>query len=256
MLNTDTYAYASRLKAVDPMQKFIFAFLTLGVCLWADQLLVSIAVIIIMSGVAIGLGGVPLSVWLKFMFVPITFLIIGIFTIAINISQESNNYIFAFPVAGFWVGISEVGIYQGINLFFRVLGSVSCLYFLSLSTPMVDLLSVLRKLRLPKLVVEMMGLIYRFIFVLLETSATMFIAQNSRLGYVNLASGYRSMGSLASALFIRAYKRSNDLYTSLEARGYNGELKVLEESCEDKKTMVVMAVGVNGVLIALSLLTK
>lgn len=255
MLNTDTYAYASRLKATDPMQKFIFAFLTLGVCLWADQLLVSLAVILMMSGVALWFGGTPLSVWLKLMIVPISFLLIGIFTIAINISYESQGFIFAFPVAGFWVGISEIGIYQGINLFFRVLGSVSCLYFLSLSTPMVDLLSVLRKLRLPKLIVEMMGLIYRFIFVLLETAVTMLIAQNSRLGYVNLVSGYRSMGSLASALFIRAYKRSNELYTALEARGYDGELKVLEEAYEDNKFMVIFAVGINGILIALSLLT-
>lgn len=53
MLNTDTYAYASRLKAIDPMQKFIFAFLTLGVCLWADQMVVSIAVIVLMSGATI-----------------------------------------------------------------------------------------------------------------------------------------------------------------------------------------------------------
>ncbi|HHY27862.1 MAG TPA: cobalt ECF transporter T component CbiQ [Desulfitobacterium dehalogenans] len=256
MLNTDTYAYASRLKAIDPMQKFIFAFLTLGVCLWADQMVVSIAVIVLMSGATIVFGGAPFSVWLKLMIVPLSFLVIGIITIAINISRDVHSFLWAHSIAGYWVGISESGIREGINLFFRVLGSVSCLYFLSLSTPMVDLLSVLRRLRLPKLMVEMMGLIYRFIFVLLETAATMLIAQNSRLGYINLRSGYRSMGSMVSVLFIRAYKRSNELYTSLEARGYDGEIKVLEETYENNKNLVFLAALINGVLIFLALFLK
>lgn len=256
MLNTDTYAYASRLKTIDPMQKFIVAFLTLGVCLWADQLFVSIAVIVFMSGVAIFFGGAPLSVWLKLMIIPMSFLMIGIFTIAVNISRDVYSFLWAYSIAGYWVGISENGIREGVNLFFRVLGSVSCLYFLSLSTPMVDLLSVLRRLRLPKLMVEMMGLIYRFIFVLLETAGTMLTAQNSRLGYVNLKTGYRSMGSLVSVLFIRAYKRSNELYTSLEARGYDGEIKVLEESYENNRNLVLLAVVINGAFVFLTLFLK
>lgn len=117
-------------------------------------------------------------------------------------------------------------------------------------------MSVLRRLRLPKLMVEMMGLIYRFIFVLLETAATMLIAQNSRLGYINLRTGYRSMGSMVSVLFIRAYKRSNELYTSLEARGYDGEIKVLEETYENNKKLVFLAALINGVLIFLALFLK
>lgn len=121
---------------------------------------------------------------------------------------------------------------------------------------MVDLFSVLRKLRLPKLMIEMMDLIYRFIFVLLETAGTMYTAQNSRLGYVNLVSGYRSMGSLVSALFIRSYKRSNELYTSLEARGYDGELRVLEEKYVGNKSLLYMAVGINGLLILLASVLK
>ncbi|AGA69245.1 cobalt ABC transporter, permease protein CbiQ [Desulfitobacterium dichloroeliminans LMG P-21439] len=256
MLNTDTYAYASQLKVIEPMQKFIFAILTMGVCLWADNRLISIAVIIIMSSIVILRGGTPLPYFLKLISIPMAFLIISAFTIAIGFSIDQQNFILAIPVANFWLGITQSGLQQSINLFFRVLGSVSCLYFLALSTPMVDLFSVLRKLRLPKLMIEMMELIYRFIFVLLETAGTMYTAQNSRLGYVNLVSGYRSMGSLVSALFIRSYKRSNELYTSLEARGYDGELRVLEEKYVGNKSLLYMAVGINGLLILLASVLK
>ena len=77
--------------------------------------------------------------------------------------------------------------------------------------------------------VELMGLVYRFIFVLMDIADAMYTAQSSRLGYTNVASGYRSLSGIASSLFIRSYKRAHDLYSALEARGYDGEINVLEQ---------------------------
>lgn len=256
MINIDTYAYASRLKSIDPLQKFVFALLTLGVCLWADTLVISIAVIFIMGWMTIRSGGTPLSLFVKLLFVPMAFLVIGVLTIAINFSSNPQGFLFSMPIAGLWIGVSKVGTYEAGRLFFRVLGSVSCLYFLSLNTPMVDLLAVLRRLKVPKLMVEMMGLVYRFIFILLDTADIMFIAQNSRLGYRNLSTGYRSLGALASTLFIRAYKRSNDLFTSLEARGYDGDLNVFEEPFENSRKLYGVAVIINTLLVFVTLSLK
>ena len=47
---------------------------------------------------------------------------------------------------------------------------------------MTDILEVLRKMRLPALLIELMMLIYRFIFLLLETASAIMTAQESRLG--------------------------------------------------------------------------
>jgi cobalt/nickel transport system permease protein len=256
MINIDTFAYASRLNRIDPLQKFVFALLTLGVCLWADTLVVSIPVIFIMGWITIRSGGTPFSLFVKLLFVPMAFLVIGIFTIAINISSNPQSFLFSIPIAGVWIGVSKVGMYEAVRLFFRVLGSVSCLYFLSLSTPMVDLMTVLRKLKVPKLMVEMMSLVYRFIFILLDTADTMLIAQNSRLGYRSLSTGYHSLGTLASTLFIRSYKRSNDLFIALESRGYDGDLNMLEESFEKSRSIYFLAVVINIVLILIALSVK
>lgn len=256
MINIDTYAYASRLKTIDPMQKFVFALLTLCVCLWANTLVISSAVIFIMGWMTIRSGGTPLLFFLRLLLVPMAFLVIGVLTIAINFSSIPQDYLFSMPVAGLWIGVSKVGMYEAGRLFFRVLGSVSCLYFLSLSTPMVDLLAVLRRLKVPKLMVEMMGLVYRFIFILLDTADTMLIAQNSRLGYRSLSTGYRSLGTLTSTLFIRAYKRSNDLFTSLETRGYDGDLNVLEAPFDKSRKIYSSAVIINTLLVFVALSLK
>ena len=256
MISIDKYAYSSKLKHTDPMQKLVFALLTLAVCIWADRNIISIAVIFIMGSMTVLRGGTSFRFFIKLLLVPMFFLLIGVFTIAVNASEKPELLLAAIPVAGTWIGFSRMGLQDALQLFLKASGAVSCLYFLSLSTPMVDLLTVLRRLRLPKLLIELMGLVYRFIFVLLETADTMITAQDSRLGYSNLSSAYRSLAALASTLFIRAYKRSDDLYTALEARGYDGELNVLEESFETHWTKYIPPVTVNLFLILSALFLK
>jgi cobalt/nickel transport system permease protein len=99
--------------------------------------------------------------------------------------------------------------------------------FLALTTPLVDLVDLLRRLRCPLLLIDLMTLIYRYVFVLLESLDQMYTAQSSRLGYVNFRRGITSAGLLGSQLFIDAYRRSQRLQVALESRGYSGELKVL-----------------------------
>ncbi len=256
MIFIDKFAYKSRLKGIDPVQKLVFVLLTLAVCLWADNGAISVLVLFIMGVGIVFRGGTPFGFFIKMMLMPMTFLAIGLLTIVVNISQDPDVFLTSLPIANTRLGITYEGVHDAFGMFLKALGSVSCLYFLSLTTPMVDLLAVLRKLKVPKLLVELMGLVYRFIFVLLETADLIFTAQNSRLGYSNIRSGYRSLGALASSLFIRAYKRSDELYTALEARGYDGELKVLMEPYESHWAGYALAVAVNVLLITIALILK
>jgi cobalt/nickel transport system permease protein len=256
MLNIDKYAYSSALKKKDPMEKLTFALTTLGVCLWASSIPISVTILIIMTIATVKKGQIPFKFYLKLMLIPISFLIVGVVTIAFEISVSRESFISELFIFDRYIGLSKTGLVTATVIFFKALGSVACLYYLSLNTPMVALLSALRKMRCPKLIVELMSLIYRFIFVLMETAETMFIAQTSRLGYARLSSGYRSMGMLLSTLFIRAYKKSDELYTSLEARGYEGELNVLEESYERSFRSYLNIAGINVFLIIGTLLIR
>jgi cobalt/nickel transport system permease protein len=233
MINIDKYAYDSKLKNVNPIRKLLFALLACGVCIWANFMVISVFIAFIMIWVICKKGETPLEFIFKLMFVPGIFLTIGVFTIAIEITRSENLshdiFVLSGSLAGLHIGVTHEGIWNAVNLFFKTLATVSCLYFLSLSTPMTELMAVLKRLRVPKLMIELMGLIYRFIFVLLETAENIFISQRARLGYESFSSGFRSIKVLSSSLFIRAYKRSDEIYHSLEARGYDGDLNFLEE---------------------------
>jgi ABC-type cobalt transport system, permease component CbiQ and related transporters len=92
------------------------------------------------------------------------------------------------------------------------------------------MIALLRKIKVPALFMELMGLVYRFIFVMAETAEKIYTSQSSRLGYVNLNRGYHSLGQLVSNLFIKSYHRSKMLFIALTSRCYTGEIAVLEKS--------------------------
>lgn len=256
MILIDRYAYSSKLKQTAPLLKLLFALITQGICLWADNIIISIMIILMMGAITVIRGRTPLSTFIKMLLIPIAFIAVSVFTIAVSMSEQASGFLFAAPILGKWVGVSYVGIQHGLQLFLKAFGAMSCLVFLSLSTPMVDLLVAFRQLGLPKFLIEIMGLVYRFIFVLLDTSNQIFVAQSCRLGYSGLRNGYRSLGTMASMVFIRAYKRSDDLYTALEARGYDGELKILEEPYHTHWSGYVFAASTNILLVISAIILK
>ena len=80
------------------------------------------------------------------------------------------------------------------------------LYFLALTTPMTEIITVLHKLKVPVIITELMVLIYRFIFVFMETATTIRRAQLSRSGYVSMKSSFRSLSRLSSALLGEVFR--------------------------------------------------
>ena len=150
------------------------------------------------------------------------------------------------------MGCTYFSILTAARLFFKSLASVSCLYFLTLTTPIFEILSVLKKLKVPKLFVELMGLIYRFIFVLLDTANMIYISQNSRLGYSTLKTGFNSLGKLIANLFISSYKRSQDIYTAMESRCYDGDINLLENNYTYSYKNISLIIVVEIVLIIMN----
>ena len=113
---------------------------------------------------------------------------------------------------------------------------------LALTVPMGEILSLMRRCRVPSVLTELIALMYRLLFVFDRTLHAMIRAQGCRLGYRNLRTSYRSLGAALAALFIHSVDRAHRLERGLAARGYQGQLHVL--SCRH-------AVSVRAVLAAL-----
>ena len=126
-------------------------------------------------------------------------------------------------------GITYTGhsLFYALRLVLVSLAAVSCLYFLTLTTPTLDMLGLLKKIRCPWIVIELMVLIYRFIFVLLDIAFAITTAQNCRLGNRNVRTGLRSMGQMLARVLILAMHKTTVLFDAMEARCYDGKMQVI-----------------------------
>jgi cobalt/nickel transport system permease protein len=239
----DAYAYANKLRWSHPAEKILFALLTIGVVLVAGSPIVAALAFLLAALAATRLAAISLPAYWYFVRLPLGFIVISVLTMAVTtVPLDGTGAIVSAPVGPWRIGVLPESLVQTVRLFSVSLASVGSTLFLALTTPMVDLTDQLRRWRVPALFVELMTLVYRFIFVLIETAQAMHIAQESRMGYSTAARSLRSVGMLVSNLYLRSNARATALFTALTARGYTGDLTVLrEEPCWSRRNLLLIA---------------
>ena len=181
-MGTDRYAYSSRLRRMNPAAKAILSLLALTLCLILGGIAPGVYTLLFMGCLTVLWGKIPFRVFLRFLLVPLTFLILGCLTIGIGLHPADTPVVAAIPVGGKLLGFTQGSILQMLSICSKSMGVMGAVYFLTLTTPMTDLTQGLTRLHIPGLLMELMELIYRFIFVLWETAGQIRNAQESRLG--------------------------------------------------------------------------
>lgn len=255
MFNIDQFAYSNRLRSSHPGEKFAFSIVSMIICIAFNSLITSLAAILIMAGAIVFMAGIPWRFYLRLMSLPLAFLLVGVFTVAISFTRTPDIAMHGFTLMGVTIGFTPRDLNTAAGLFFKSLGAVSCLYFLSLTTPMVEIISILRKMRFPSLFIELMEITYRFIFVMSETACKIYRAQSSRWGYSGFRASCQSLGQLTASLFIKSYHRSQECFNSLMSRCYNGELNVIETQYRISKRNIIMIAAMDSALLILALHT-
>lgn len=229
MMIIDKLAYSSGLRCKSPYLKAALAVGTLCICVAARSFVVSFIVLAAMGCLTVFTSRTSLSHYIKLMAAPLVFLAIGTIAIAINFTDAPMD-LFSVAVGGHYLAVSYHSALYALQLIVISLASVSCLYFLTLTTPMLDLIAVLRSLGCPWIIVELMMMIYRYIFVLLDMASAIMTAQNCRLGNRTAKSAVRGMGLMLSVVLMRALNRASLLYDAMESRCYDGEIRVISQS--------------------------
>lgn len=249
----DHYAYLSRMRSWNPQFKAAVAIVSLLFCIGADHEMVSGLVFLTMAAITILAGGYPWRNYITLLRIPIVFLLLGTAAIVTGFSPVPHGRAFL-SVGGVSLYLSEGGAELARGLILKALGALSAMYMLVLSTPASEIISVLRGLHVPKMILELMIMIYRFIFVMMDTQCCMKQAAESRLGYCDFKTSCRSFGRTAGNLFVVSLKKAGAYYDALTARCYDGELLFLEEEKNVKGWQLWTAAGYFLVLFLVRLL--
>jgi len=105
----------------------------------------------------------------------------------------------------------------------RALCSAGALLLLAATTPMHELLAALRWIRVPSILVVVLGLLYRYLFVLVDETERMARARAQRGG--SGLGGVRGGAALLGTLLMRATDRALAVHRAMLARGLGNEPK-------------------------------
>lgn len=255
MILIDKLCYNSKLRYVNAGEKAAFSTITLCLCIISRSVLAALLILAVNGILTVKKGGIPLVRYGKLMLLPLAFLLLSTGAILVNISDTPMDA-YAISLGEIYLTGSMASLQYGIQLILTALAGVSCLYFLALSTPITDIVMVLKKLHVPALIIELMILIYRFIFVLLDVAARITTAQYSRLGNRDFKTACRSFGQMASVLLVLSLKKSGALYDAMESRCYDGNIRVLTEDYPPKKKEILWIICFELILLLLMIWSK
>lgn len=108
----------------------------------------------------------------------------------------------------------------------RATAALLCLLLFAATTPLADTLPRLTRLGVPAAVVEVAGLVYRLLFLLLDRIAAVRAAQAGRLGFRDWRTTLRSVAGQTGAVFVSAFDRARRMEEGLALRGDPGSLRV------------------------------
>jgi cobalt/nickel transport system permease protein len=246
---SDVFAHKENLiTGIEARTKIAFTVIALVINLLSPTIYTPIAIAVFCLATLIAIR-IPPKLLLLRLIMPLVMAAVVLIT---QVFFYGTTPLFTIPLWGFHLVGYEEGLARGLLIMCRVIGGVSLILFLSMSTPANRLLVAARWFRLPKVFIELSLLIYRYIFVLIEEAIAIKDAQRVRLGYGNWQQSIKSVSTLGGILVLRAYDRAERVFEAMIARGYTGAIAINYTEHFGRKDFIA-AIGLGTVLAILYL---
>ena len=220
--NMDEVAYNSKMLNWSPLGKFILVIFLLLASLLADSLIVPIVVFVI--------GAILLFYSTNFKIPRLVGLALGgaiatIFVgcIVILFITDGDNMLFQGTFLGLGYSITDGGLRLATLVLVRSIAGMTVMLSFATSTPVPYLAHAMHQVHIPKELSELVILIYRYSFLLLEELQTMWTAASCRLGFHGFKNKFRTTSKIAVGLFIRSIDITDRAQIALQCRNFNGE---------------------------------
>lgn len=168
----------------------------------------------------------------------------------------------SFQIGPWVIAVQQAGLERFLSIALKSWISVQAAILLATSTPFPELLVAMRAIRLPRLLVAVFSLMWRYLFIFVDEVLRMTRARQARSGQSDrpdLKTGgsvvwrARVTGNMAGSLFIRAFERSDRIYAAMLARGYDGEVRSAPLSPLSKASWLALAAGLLILMMFLTL---
>ncbi len=255
-IQMDTLAYSSRMLHWPPLGKLLLVISVLVVNITTDSVVTAFAVM------ALGLALMAYSTNMRIPFmlalaIGEAFLILVVACGIISISGDASQPAI-WESRFLWLDLhmTHDSFNQAMLVLIRAVAGITVMISFATSTPIPHLSQALRQIRIPDEICEIVVLIYRYAFLLLERMDTMWSAASSRLGFSGFRRTMRTLASIAVGIFMSSMSLADKAQVSLECRGYQGYFPIYNRPPKAGAAWVAIAVLAFALLYILGIHTE
>jgi len=248
----DYYAQSNALRDVSSRLKLLLGLGGMLLCVFSATPIAPLFIAATMSLITVKLARIPWRFYCALLLIPLSFALISAMVVAFM--TGTGDRIFAVNLFG--LNICRDGANLALLLIARTFGGMCSLFFIALTTPMIEIFSDLKRLGVPETVIDLSMMIYRYIFVFLDQAAVIHNAQVMRLGDAGIRKSLNSFAMLSSVLFLRAWEQGERLIIAMDARCYNGKLSIMERSGRAEPKEIFAVLGYITATGAIAFLTR
>jgi len=155
---------------------------------------------------------------------------------------REGQAIVALDLLGLPVTMTDIGLHRFANVMVKAWLSVWVSISLIFTTRFTGIIAAMRSLGVPLVLTSIIGLMYRYMYVLVDEARRLMTARDARSAILEDDRGAvaragrgllwraRITGNMIGTLFLRTYERSERIYNAMLARGFDGEVRVLRQS--------------------------
>jgi cobalt/nickel transport system permease protein len=243
---TEQSAYTNRWRQISPVAKGLVSLSGMVAAFAAGSPRAALLVALILSLATVSGAGIPPVRYLRVATPALFFLLASGFSLLISLEFNHNS------TFGASLHLAKSELPGLVQVCCRSLACLTALLFLALTTPLTDIISLLRRCKLPETLLDLMTLSYRTLFVLSEAVHETVTAQSARLGYATFKLSLRSLGGLVANLAVQVWQRSQALHLSALARGNDGALRFLEPDYPDSSRAIFSAAACGVLLVVIA----
>jgi cobalt/nickel transport system permease protein len=220
----DEYAQKNALIEINSPIKLLAGIGAIFICISSTSPIAPLMIAISMAFITVVLAKIPIRLYVSLLTIPVSFAIFS--GLIILLTSGGGLVLLSGNIAGISLSVTTDSANLALMVITRTFGGMCSLFFIALTTPIIEVFAVMQQCRLPRGLLDLSMLIYHFIFILIGEAISIHTAQLLRHGYDSFKNSLHSFAMLGAMLFIRAWQQGEELVIAMDSRCYDGKLEL------------------------------
>lgn len=158
-----------------------------------------------------------------------------------------------------WLHITDFGLNWAILLFIRMIVCLTTIIIYSSTTPLQEMASSFRKLKMPRDLAMILSIMVRFLFLFIDEITSIRKSQKSRNFNIHSKNTpykwrVKQVGYTIGMMFLKSYEQGERVHRSMVSRGFSDASEMFDEKKSPEKSDYAFIISIILIIIILEII--